>query len=64
MAVAEAGPGASRARRPVVVGPRDAALRTARTCYDHLAGGLAIAVADAVAARSQIELSADGGAVT
>jgi DNA-binding transcriptional ArsR family regulator len=64
MAVAEAGPGASRARRPVVVGPRDAALRTARTCYDHLAGRLAMAVADAMAARSQIELSADGGAVT
>lgn len=26
--------------RPVVTGPRDAALRDARTCYDHLAGRL------------------------
>ena len=24
-------------RKPVATGPRDAALRTARTCYDHLA---------------------------
>ena len=64
MAVAEAGPGAARARRPVVVGPRDAALRTARTCYDHLAGRLAVAMADAMVARGQIELAADGGAVT
>lgn len=30
--------------RRVVVGPRDAALRTARTCYDHLAGRLGVAV--------------------
>lgn len=64
MAVAEAGPGAARARRPVVVGPRDAALRAARTCYDHLAGRLAVSMADAMAGRGQIELSADGGAVT
>ena len=62
MAVAEAG--AARARRPVVVGPRDVALRTARTCYDHLAGRLAVAMADAMVARGHIELSADGGAVT
>lgn len=64
MAVAEAGPGASCARRPIVVGPRDAALRSARTCYDHLAGRLAVSMADAMAGRGQIELSADGGVVT
>ena len=28
----------------VRVGPRDAALRTARTCYDHLAGRLGVAI--------------------
>src|SRR6188472_782702 len=28
------------ARKQLVVGPRDAALRKARTCYDHLAGWL------------------------
>lgn len=45
-------------------GPRDAALREARTCYDHLAGRLAVAMADALVARGAVELGADGGAVT
>jgi len=40
------------------------ALRTARTCYDHLAGRLGVALADALAARRQIVLGADGGEVT
>lgn len=30
----------------VVVGPRDAALRAARSCYDHLAGRVGVAIAD------------------
>ena len=64
MAVAEEGPAAARARRPVVTGPRDAAMRAARTCYDHLAGRLAVAMADAMVERGHIELSPDGGAVT
>ncbi len=64
MAVAEVGPAAQRVRRPVVTGPRDAAMRAARTCYDHLAGKLAVALADAMVERGHIELSADGGAVT
>ncbi|WP_137178684.1 helix-turn-helix transcriptional regulator [Roseomonas sp. AR75] len=55
---------AARPRRAVATGPRDAALRQARTCYDHLAGRLAVAIADAMTARGQIELTADGGAVT
>ena len=38
-----------RAGRPVRVGPRDAALRAARTCYDHLAGRLAVGLAEAMA---------------
>jgi DNA-binding transcriptional ArsR family regulator len=33
------------APRPVAVGPRDAALRRARTCYDHIAGRLGVAIA-------------------
>src|SRR4051812_5815180 len=49
MAVAETTAGAGR--RPVVVGPRDAALRAARTCYDHLAGRLGVALADALTGR-------------
>jgi len=64
MAVAEIGPAAERVRRPVVTGPRDAAMRAARTCYDHLAGKLAVALADAMVERGHIELSPDGGAVT
>ena len=64
MAVAEVGPAADRVRRPVVVGPRDLAMRAARTCYDHLAGKLAVAMADAMVEQGHIELSADGGAVT
>jgi DNA-binding transcriptional ArsR family regulator len=48
---------AAAAPRRVVTGPRDAALRLARTCYDHLAGRLGVAIADALAARGAIELA-------
>jgi DNA-binding transcriptional ArsR family regulator len=40
------------------------ALRTARTCYDHLAGRLGVALADALTAADHVTLSADGGEVT
>ncbi|HEX2543010.1 MAG TPA: helix-turn-helix transcriptional regulator [Caldimonas sp.] len=33
------------ARRAVVVGPREAAMRRARSCYDHIAGRLGVAIA-------------------
>ncbi len=56
MAVAAAGP---VRHRPV--GPRDEALRLARTCYDHLAGRLALALADGFQAAGYIDL-ADGAA--
>jgi DNA-binding transcriptional ArsR family regulator len=46
------------------VGPRDIALRTARTCYDHLAGRLGVALADALVAGGYAELSNDAGLVT
>lgn len=52
------------AHRQTAVGPRDQALRRARTCYDHLAGALAVAMADHLVADDHIEFSADGGAVT
>ena len=42
----------------------DAAMRTARTCYDHLAGRLGVAIADALVARGHVVLSDEGGAVT
>jgi DNA-binding transcriptional ArsR family regulator len=44
--------------------PRDDALRRARTCYDHLAGELGVAIADALVARRAVRLSDDGGEVT
>ena len=45
-------------------GPRDAALRAARTCYDHLAGRLGVALADGLAEGGHVELASDGGIVT
>lgn len=49
---------------PIRTGPRDAAMRHARTCYDHLAGRVAVAMTDAMVARGQIELGTDGAALT
>lgn len=43
---------------------QDDALRQARTCYDHLAGRLGVAIADALVAREAVLLSDDGGEVT
>jgi DNA-binding transcriptional ArsR family regulator len=45
-------------------GPKDQALRQARTCYDHLAGRLAVAIADALLARGDVEFGPDGGGLT
>ena len=51
--------------RPAVrTGPKDVALRMARTCYDHFAGRLGVGIADALIAQSRIELDGDGGTVT
>lgn len=53
------------AKRPAVcTGPKDMALRTARTCYDHFAGRLGVGIADALIAKGRIELDGDGGTVT
>jgi DNA-binding transcriptional ArsR family regulator len=40
------------------------AMRTARTCYDHLAGRLGVALADALTDAGHVALSHDGGEVT
>ena len=51
--------------RPAVrTGPKDLALRTARTCYDHFAGRLGVGIADALIAQGRVELDGDGGTVT
>jgi DNA-binding transcriptional ArsR family regulator len=39
-------------------------LRTARTCYDHIAGRLGVALTDALTRHDHIALSEDGGMVT
>ena len=43
---------------------QDDALRFARTCYDHLAGRLGVAIADALIAGDYVRLADDGGEVT
>jgi DNA-binding transcriptional ArsR family regulator len=42
----------------------DDALRRARTCYDHFAGQLGVALADALIAKQYVLLDDDGGEVT
>ena len=59
MAVAAVGP---KRHRPT--GPKDAAMRLARTCYDHLAGRLGVALADALCERGHVALSDGAGLVT
>jgi len=51
-------------RRTLSTGPRDLALRAARTCYDHLAGRLGVALTDALLAAGHAEIDGDAGAVT
>jgi DNA-binding transcriptional ArsR family regulator len=41
-------------RRPRIPGPRDVMLREGRTCYDHFAGRLGVAIADALIAAGGI----------
>lgn len=49
---------------PVHTGPRDAGMRRLRTCYDHLAGSVAVAIADRMQAAGQLSLGSDGGQMT
>jgi DNA-binding transcriptional ArsR family regulator len=49
------------APRPVVVGPRDAALRTARTCYDHIAGRLGVAITEHLLEEGAMAFDGDAG---
>jgi DNA-binding transcriptional ArsR family regulator len=59
MAVAAAAPPRYRPRTA-----REEKLRLARTCYDHFAGLLGVAIADSLCERGHVILSEDGGAVT
>lgn len=59
MALAAGGP-----KRHHPVGPKDEAMRLARTCYDHMAGRLAVALTDALTARGHVLLADGAGLVT
>lgn len=62
MAVAASGPVDRRAAPRA--GPKGAAMRHARTCYDHLAGRVAVGIADRMVARGEIRFGVDGGELT
>jgi DNA-binding transcriptional ArsR family regulator len=51
-------------RKRIAVGPKDDVLRKARTCYDHFAGRLGVALADAMVSQGFVELTGDGGLLT
>lgn len=46
------------------IGPADERLRLVRTCYDHLAGRLAVGIADMLVEAGHLSLSDDGGELT
>ncbi|WP_341987777.1 winged helix-turn-helix domain-containing protein [Azorhizobium sp. AG788] len=56
--------GGLQARPLARTGPRDPAMRAARTCYDHLAGQLGVDIADALQARGAVEIDGDGALLT
>ncbi len=51
-------------RRAVVPSPKDAAMRTARTCYDHIAGRLGVAMSDRLLADGAVVFEGEAGHVT
>ena len=51
-------------RRKLVVGPRDSRMRKARSCYDHFAGRLGVAITDGLIAKGVIEFGDGSGLVT
>lgn len=55
--------GVARQRVPRT-GPRDEAMRRARTCYDHLAGQLGVAITDALVAQRHVEIDDEAGLIT
>lgn len=55
---------AAKPRRHHPIGPRDEAMRIARTCYDHMAGRLAVAVTDSFRASGRVVTSDGVGLIT
>lgn len=50
--------------RRAVASRADSTLRAGRTCYNHLAGRLGVALADALAEQGHVTLTEEGGEVT
>ncbi len=48
----------------VVTGPKDEALRKARTCYDHFAGRLGVAITDSLISSQYLEFDDEAGIIT
>ncbi|HLZ78300.1 MAG TPA: winged helix-turn-helix domain-containing protein [Sphingomonas sp.] len=55
---------ATRGGKPIITGPKRGALRHARICYDHLAGEIAVGIADSLVASGSINLTHEGAAMT
>jgi hypothetical protein len=51
-------------KRKIVSGPRDIEMRRARTCYDHIAGRLGIAIAERLIEQGAITFDGETGMVT
>jgi DNA-binding transcriptional ArsR family regulator len=51
-------------QRPPAVPRVPSALKQARTCYDHIAGELGVAIADALVSKGAVVLHPDGGVLT
>ncbi|MEJ5989706.1 helix-turn-helix transcriptional regulator [Ramlibacter sp. PS3R-8] len=49
---------------PVATGPRDATMRFARTCYDHLAGRLAVGIVDRLVEQRALVIDDDTAQLT
>lgn len=56
--------GAQRSPRPLRPSRIEAEMRLARTCYDHLAGRLGVALADTLIGEGHVAFLPDGGEVT
>jgi DNA-binding transcriptional ArsR family regulator len=52
------------ASNAVMTGPGNAAMRKARSCYDHLAGKLGVGIADRLVEAGHVTLTDEGGEVT
>lgn len=54
----------SRGASALRTGPRDANLRAARTCYDHIAGRLGVALTDSLVERGHVVLDDESATLT